>query len=390
MKNTNLNGRIASVDVIRGFAIAAIMLLHNIEHFDFIYRPEALPDIVKTIDKSVFDAARFLFGGKAYAIFALLFGFTFFLQVNRQEKSGKDFSGRFAWRMLLLLILGIVNSAFYLGDILMLYAVIAFFLIPVYKLSNRVLLIIAVICLLQPFVIFSIVKIISDPLIEAVKVSYFRDVKDYLSNGSFLEVLWGNLTIGKKAVWWWSLDKGRFLQIYALFLLGYLAGRKDFFSPQNVKLWRKILLYASVAAVILYFTEQVAVDYISRKAVSKPLGELIAGWHNFAFMLCWITVFNLLLLKEGFLKSTRFLGYLGRMSLTNYLMQSIVGSFVYYGYGLGLYYYTGASYSLLIGIILLSLQILFCKWWLSKHSRGPLEDIWHKATWLGTDSKKQS
>lgn len=383
MENSNVNGRIESVDVIRGFAISAIMLLHNIEHFDFIYRPDNLPEFIKTIDVFVFDAARFFFGGKAYAIFALLFGFTFFLQANRQEKLGKDFSGRFAWRMFILLIIGVVNSAFYLGDILMLYAIIAFFLIPVYKLSSRTLFIIAVVCLLQPFVIFGIIKVVLDPSIEFVKISYFKGVKDYLSNGSFIEVLWGNLTIGKKAVWLWSLDKGRFLQIYALFLFGYLAGRKEFFSLQNIKLWSKILLYASMSAVVLYFAESIIGEVISRKAVSKPLSELILSWHNFAFMLCWVSLFNLLLLKDGFRKSTRFLSYLGKMSLTNYLMQSVVGSFVYYGYGLGLYYYTGASYSLFIGAILLTLQVLFCKWWLSKHSKGPLENVWHKITWIG-------
>jgi len=59
-----------------------------------------------------------------------------------------------------------------------------------------------------------------------------------------------------------------------------------------------------------------------------------------------------------------------------------MGSCIYYGFGLSLYKYTGATYSLLIGIVLAILQGLFSSWWLSHFKKGPLETIWHKATWI--------
>ena len=71
--------RLNVVDALRGFAIMAIMLLHNIEHFDFYFFPEYLPSWLKAIDKGIWDTMFFLFGGKAYAIFALLFGLTFYI-----------------------------------------------------------------------------------------------------------------------------------------------------------------------------------------------------------------------------------------------------------------------------------------------------------------------
>ena len=74
------------------------------------------------------------------------------------------------------------------------------------------------------------------------------------------------------------------------------------------------------------------------------------------------------------------------MSLTNYLVQSVMGALIYYGFALGMYQYTGATFSLLIGIALFVLQLYFCKWWLSHHQQGPLEYIWHKATWVGRKS----
>jgi len=70
------------------------------------------------------------------------------------------------------------------------------------------------------------------------------------------------------------------------------------------------------------------------------------------------------------------------MSLSNYVMQSIIGSSIYYGFGLGLYKYTGATFSLLIGIGLFLLQYYFCRWWMKNHDHGPLEGIWHRLTWI--------
>ena len=90
--------RLHVVDALRGFAIVSILLLHNIEHFDFYFKPENLPAWMVTMDQGIWDTMFFMFGGKSYAIFALLFGLTFFIQFNNQAQKGKDFRGRFAWR----------------------------------------------------------------------------------------------------------------------------------------------------------------------------------------------------------------------------------------------------------------------------------------------------
>jgi uncharacterized protein len=59
-----------------------------------------------------------------------------------------------------------------------------------------------------------------------------------------------------------------------------------------------------------------------------------------------------------------------------------MGSFIYYGYGLGLYAYTGATYSVLIGLGLFVLQLIFCHYWLKKYKQGPFEYLWSHATWF--------
>jgi uncharacterized protein len=122
--------------------------------------------------------------------------------------------------------------------------------------------------------------------------------------------------------------------------------------------------------------------FTNSEAVIRPLQLIISSWSNMAFMLILVSGFFLLFQKVTFHKALNIFAPLGRMSLSNYIIQSILGSFIYYGYGLGLYEYTGSTYSILIGITLITIQILFSRWWMNNHKQGPLESIWHKLTWL--------
>jgi uncharacterized protein len=74
------------------------------------------------------------------------------------------------------------------------------------------------------------------------------------------------------------------------------------------------------------------------------------------------------------------------MSLTSYMMQSIVGTTLYHGFGFGLYAVTGTVAALSIGIVLAVLQGCFSAWWLKHHKQGPLEALWHRLTWIGAAS----
>lgn len=73
----------------------AILLVHNLEHFIFPVYPESSPEWLSILDAGVFNAVFSLFAGKSYAIFALLFGFTFYIQSHNQQLKGKDFGYRF-------------------------------------------------------------------------------------------------------------------------------------------------------------------------------------------------------------------------------------------------------------------------------------------------------
>ncbi len=381
--------RLHVVDALRGFTIVSIMLLHNIEHFDFYYTPKNLPDWIILLDKGIWKSLFFMFGGKSYAIFALLFGLTFFIQSNNQEKKGKDFRGRFAWRLVLLFLFGFINSAFYEGDILVIYALIGFLVIPVAKMNTKTVFWIAVILMFQPFYWFMFFKSFQDPgmeLANPLSWSYFGKMGEYITGNSLLKLWMGNLTNGKTAVFIWTWETGRVFQTLSLFMFGMLAGRKYLFekSDENKKVWIKILVVASILFVPLFIFKTGLDSWIKSEAIRRPLSTIVSSWSNMAFMLVLLSGFVLLFWSIALHKVLNVFSPIGKMSLSNYIMQSVMGSLIYYGIGLGMYQYTGATYSFLIGIILAIIQGYFSSWWMRHHVRGPLETIWHKATWLGS------
>ena len=105
--------RIEVADAIRGIAVAMILMLHAIEHFNLYNQPVPDSPCLQFIDQMVWDSLWFVIGGKAYAIFALLFGFSFHIMLMHARERGDDFRLRFLWRMVLLFLFGNLNAAFF-------------------------------------------------------------------------------------------------------------------------------------------------------------------------------------------------------------------------------------------------------------------------------------
>ena len=187
------------------------------------------------------DVLALLLSGKMYGIFALLFGLSFFIMNDNQQQRGNCFSGRFAWRMFLLAMLGIVNTAFFDGDILFSYAIYGLVLIPLSYLPTKWLWWVVAFLFIQPVEIYSL---ISGWQVDA---SSLREVYGNMYNGhqhgSFLENAYGNLRYGQVATYYWCMMKGRHTQTICLFILGMLVGRKRWFYNENnnLALWKKVL-----------------------------------------------------------------------------------------------------------------------------------------------------
>ncbi|HPT14926.1 MAG TPA: DUF418 domain-containing protein [Bacteroidales bacterium] len=391
--STDQTGRIFVVDALRGFAIMSIMLLHNLEHFDFYYFPEYFPEWLKALDSIIWQVMFFLFSGKSYAIFAILFGLTFHIMFTNQAAKGSDFRGRFLWRMLLLLMFGMINSIFFEGDILAIYAVLGITLAITAKWSDKAVLIAAILLMIQPLEWYNFFCIPGDPAYVTPPFkswAYFGRATEYLAGKSFIDAAVGNLINGRIGVLIWSQEAGRYFQTPALFLIGMLLGRKKLFrySDNSLRFWKNTLLIAVIAFAVLYAFKLSIPQLIEREPLSDKLDFIITSYSNFAFTALLVSGFVLLYRLKAVNKVIKGLEPFGKMSLTNYVTQSLLGSVVYYGFGLGLYKYTGATFSLIIGIFLFLLQLWFCHWWIKSHSRGPLEQLWHNLTWISIRKKR--
>lgn len=383
------SGRLGVVDSLRGFALLAIVLLHNLEHYNLYFIPDFYPEWLQAVDKFFWDAVFFLFAGKAYATFSLLFGFSFYIQLSNAQKKGVDFRGRFAWRLFLLALFSQFHALFYDGDILLLYAVVGFILIPVCKLGDKTVLGIALFLLLQPYEWGRILYAVFNPdyVITGNKfVPYAILSEQVTSQGTFWEVLRSNIWTGQLYSNIWQVENGRLFQTAALFMFGMLLGRRRYFEKSDVsnRVWRRILKLGIITFIPLYCLRIFVPDYIDNPSVRIPYNIVIPSLSNFAFMAILISAFTLLWFKKGsgYKWQNSIIPY-GRMSLTNYITQSIIGVTIYYGYGLCLYKSTGAVATLLIGAGIFTIQLLFSRWWLSRHKQGPFEYLWRRATWIG-------
>ena len=151
------NTRIRVADALRGIAVAGIILIHACEHFNLYWA--GLPyrrALVEGLEEPVAEFMWWLLAGKMYTIFALLFGLSFYVQSDNQAQRGRSFTGRFTWRMVLLLGIGLVNTAFYNGDVLVLYALLGVLLPWLGKLPTRWLWALFGILALQPLELFQI------------------------------------------------------------------------------------------------------------------------------------------------------------------------------------------------------------------------------------------
>lgn len=374
--------RISVVDGLRGFAVVGIILIHFLEHLNFYAFPEPT-----AWEQGLWDTVFYLGASKMYAIFSLLFGLSCYIQHHNEEKRGGDFRLRFAWRMLLLFGWGLLDLVFYNGDILCTYAVLGLLLIPLVKASDKVLYWVALILFFQPIELVYIVLGLINPEQTPMDLGlgkYWGETYLACANGGFLDVAWVNLKDGLQINFGWAIEHGRLTQTLFLFVLGLILGRKRLFINEGNHLatWKK-LCYQSV---MLFCCMQLLMTLPARiecPAIAQSLEILITAWRNFAMMLFYVSGITLLYYNTGVRKAIDHLAYIGKMSLTDYLLQSIVGAFLFYNWGLALYHTCSHGYSFALGILFCIVLYFFCRYWATHHRRGPLEEIWARMTWIG-------
>lgn len=384
MESPSQSTRINVVDCLRGFAVCGIIIIHFLEHMNFYKFPQPT-----ALDQCIWDTVFFLGASKMYAIFAILFGFSCYIQHHNAQKKGFDFRGRFAWRMFLLFIWGIIDLFFYNGDILCTYAVIGLLLIPLVKAPDKVLVALAIFFFLQPIEItYGIIGVLNPslPPMDAGIGPFEAILADSCANGSILDVGRSGVKYGLQINFGWALENGRLTQTYLLFIVGMLLGRKRLFLDEgdNLKTWKKILVASIISFAVFFPLWKIVPGLVGNQTVAHSLEVQLNMWRNSSMVAFYVTGLVLLYYRTRAQRAISHLAAIGKMSLTDYLFQSIVGGFLFYNWGLGLYRVSGHALSFFIAIVFLVALYFLCRWWTSIHRRGPLEEVWSRLTYLGS------
>ena len=393
MTTTSVPKRMEIVDALRGFSLAGIVIVHMIENYVAAPTPEGtMAATHQGITDNIVDGFIFLFlRGKFFALFSFLFGLSFFIQMDSAHSKGENFAGRFLWRLILLLAIGYVHHLFYRGDILTIYALLGIFLIPFYKISNKWLLGIAALFFLGlgRYFIFLVTQgdslFLSEPFSpdSPMIAAYFETLK----NGSIQDVFYSNGTEGHLMKLDFQL--GIFSRAYltfGFFLLGLYVGKLQFFRNfmEHKKLTQKIL-YAALALFVVSIGLTVAVFANLGPEVTfdnwlAMLGLTAVDLNNIAMTFIILAAFVLLYRKARFAAWFSNFAPYGRMALTNYVVQSVIGTFIFFGWGLGYLGELRNIYSFLIAIVIIVVQLILSKWWLRYFRYGPLEWLWRSLT----------
>ena len=285
------NTRIDVADILRGIAIAGIILIHFLEHMNFWLFPEPKNEFWATLNTAFWDSTFFLLAGKMYAIFAMLFGLSFYIQHDNQAQKGVDFRPRFAWRMILLMLFGLFDLLFYNGDILFLYAVCGLVILPLIRAKDRLIYIFIALMLLQPVELVYLVLGLIDPatpLLDLGSAGCYAAITAAQADGSILDVAVAGIRYGLPANFLWAIENGRMTQTILFFLLGIMLGRKRLFYDEgnNIEIWKKILVGSICAFAVLtpiFFTLPELTDV---KCISNCLYVALNMWKRSTSQVC--------------------------------------------------------------------------------------------------------
>jgi uncharacterized protein len=386
--------RIEIIDILRGFALLGIIIVHFTEQYYAGQPPDSAVGFgAKNIaDKIVQGFSGILVQGKFFMIFSFLFGLSFFIQLDKSSSS-PSFLLRFAWRLMVLFAIGFVHQLHYRGDILTVYAVMGFGLPVCYKLPDKALLIIAL------FLILDIpsfgVRLYHAAFQVEGNAIFGSDQKqlqlyfDTVKSGSYLSILKANFRDFPAKLDFQVLS-GRIYITLGLFLLGLYAGRKNFFEKWEEQIgWVKKLCRISLWTILGCFVYMGVIFggiALAGITINQSLQWGIAGLAYDVFNTCLATLYvmGILLLfrKEKWKSRLMQLYALGRMGLTTYLMQTLFGFFIFFSLGLRLLGTMGALPCLLIGLAVYVFQIFFSQRWLKNFRFGPVEWLWRSLTYF--------
>ena len=349
--------RIDAIDALRGLALFGVAAVNVLTEFRVSLYQQFIASVrADGLDGAVERFVSFFLEWKAICLFSILFGLGLAMQLERLSRGDRAYS-LLVRRLLVLLGFGLAHLVFiWNGDILTEYALAGLLVLPMLRMP-RWLLGAAASCALALHIVLSV----SPPLISmpssSALASHVAFASDVYPSGTFLEV-W-RLSVSELPLLL-PLHLSLFPRTVALFLFGAFVWRCG--VVQNLAAHRRLLQGVAVAGIALGFALTFAAQSDSIAPVVVALG--------YGAVVLWIAT------GERTKMVLAPFAAIGRMAFTNYVVQSVIFGFIFFGYGLGLFGRTGAASALLIVVAVYGLQILFSAFWLRRFRFGPIEWLW--------------
>ena len=379
------NNRFLALDAIRGFALLGILFVNMTWFTGFAVlsteQKKALGN--ERMDEVVYWLIEVLVAGKFWTIFAFLFGVGVAIQFGKPNREAHSAIQPYVRRIAILFLIGLAHGIFlWFGDIVSLYAVSGFVLILFASSSDRTKLSWGAVLLLLPIPQLAIWLIVCQASGFVGADDPGHGPSEFLpafASGSYPEVLAANWEFLKER-WFIAVYDGRFLKLSGLFLIGWWFGKHRVLwsAPQ----YRNLLWGIVVSALLIGLPANIlAISWFPEVPLRPPsvegllvetlktIGIPTLGLGYVAALAIWMSFRPNSLIAQ-------MLAVAGRLSLTNYVMQSLIGIIIFYGYGFGRWGGLGIAWSVPLILTIFSFQILFSWLWLRLFKFGPLEWAW--------------
>ena len=392
---TQVHERIQSLDIIRGIAILGILIM-NIQSFSMpgsaYTNPMAFGDM-NGINKWVWIISHVFADMKFMNIFSLLFGAGIILVTSKSEmKTGKS-AGLHYKRTIWLLIIGLLHAhLIWYGDILVIYALCALILYPLRKIKPSIQLLLGLI-------IFSIQSIIylffgstlgewpADTLTEMAQ-SWAPNMERInfeigMITGSLSQQIQYNSAVAMYLETNFFVSLYGFWRVSGLMLIGMALYKIGFFTANKSNTYYYKLIFIlfplGFTLIILGVIKNFNADW--NWEYSRFLGSQFNYWGSLFLCIAYLSIF-MIFTNSNILKSlkNRFAA-VGRMALTNYILQSLTCTILFFGIGFGLFGQIDRWLQIIIVILIWTLQLICSKPWLEKFRFGPLEWVWRSFTY---------
>ncbi|HWA89471.1 MAG TPA: DUF418 domain-containing protein [Rhizomicrobium sp.] len=377
------------LDALRGFALLGIFISHVPDFSGYTFMT---PLEHAGLDRFGLDGAAaalqdFLIRGKFYSLFSLMFGIGFSVQLESAARRGADFVRHFARRLAVLLVIGLIHAGLWYGDILKDYALIGFALILLRRSSATTIAIAAAsafaVRIVWPAAVWMLVSLPSPLSSNADPGGSFDALTRAFGGADPSAMFLANLDLVRLKALQMIYD-GRAISILAMFLLGASIGKSGL--HRDVSRHRTLLRDAFRICAPIGLIGNAALTPIHAATPDFPPTAMWVFENSLyaiavpAMAIAYASGFARLW-SCGRASALRWLAPAGRMALTTYVSQTLIGIALFYGIGLGLHGRIGLVEGMIAAIAIFATQCAIAGLWLSRFRFGPIEWVWRRATY---------